>query len=67
VSTVIRTKEETQRLHLTCCPRSIVRDLRKVALEKGVLLHEIAIEAFTEYMKQDKQKELLDKKIVITR
>ena len=62
---VIRAKEETQRLHLTGCPRSIVRDLRKVALEKGVLLHEIVIEAWKEYLA--KHRDLIERGIVITR
>jgi len=65
VTTVVITKEETQRLHLTGCPRSIVRDLRKVALEKGVLLQEIVIEAWKEYLSE--HRDLIERGIVITR
>ena len=65
MTTVVRTKEETQRLHLTGCPRSIVRDLRKVALEKGVLLQEIVIEAWKEYLSE--HRDLIERGIVITR
>jgi len=46
-------------------PRSIVRDLRKVALEEGVLLHEIVIDAWKEYLA--KPRDLIERGIVITR